>query len=188
MACAAAVLQLVPISASLRVVPRRIRVLTVDSQQLVQEGLAATIDREPDMTVVATASTGEEAFSDVRQYKPDVVTLDLLLPDMPGEELARCILAEFPQIRIVAITSAPSHIDARRALDAGIHGYLSKAAPAGEVVYAIRQVQAGAWPIPGPVALQTPECSRRGHDGNNRTSEMQGRRPLLVVNPAHRML
>jgi DNA-binding NarL/FixJ family response regulator len=187
MACAPEALLAVPILARLRVVPRRIRILTVDSQESVQEGLAATIDREPDMTVVATASTGEEAFSDVRRYKPDVVTLDLLLPDMPGEELARCILAEFPQIRIVAITSATSHIHARRALDAGIHGYLSKASLACEVVHAIRQVQAGARAITGPVALQTAECSRRGHDGNNRTSEVQGRRPLLAVNPAHRV-
>jgi DNA-binding NarL/FixJ family response regulator len=78
----------------------------------------------------------------------------------------------FPQIRIVAITSATSQIHARRALDAGIHGYLSKAAPACEVVHAIRQVRAGARPIPGPVALQITECSQRGHDGNNRASEV----------------
>jgi DNA-binding NarL/FixJ family response regulator len=139
------------------VVPRRIRVLTVDSQQLVQEGLAAMINREQDMTVVATASTGAEALDDVRRYRPDVVTLDLSLPDMRGETLARRILAEFPQTRIVAITSARSHIHARRAVDAGIHGYLSKAAPVCELVHAIRQVQAGERMIPGPVALQAAE-------------------------------
>jgi DNA-binding NarL/FixJ family response regulator len=139
------------------VVPRRIRVLTVDSQQLVQEGLAAMINREQDMTVVATASTGAEALDDVRRYRPDVVTLDLSLPDMRGETLARRILAEFPQTRIVAITSARSHIHARRAVDAGIHGHLSKAAPVCELVHAIRQVQAGERMIPGPVALQAAE-------------------------------
>src|SRR4029077_2768998 len=110
MACAAAAIVAVPIPAGLRVVPRRIRVLTVDSNQLVQEGLAAMIDREADMMVVATASTGEEALDDVRQQRPDVVTLDLALPDMPGEELARRILAEFPRTRIVAITSAENHV------------------------------------------------------------------------------
>jgi len=158
MACAAAAIVAVPIPARLRVVPRRIRVLTVDSQQLVQEGLTAMINREDDMTVVATASTGAEALGDVRRYRPDVVTLDLSLPDMRGETLARRILAEFPQIRIVAITSARSHMHARRALDAGIHGYLSKAAPVCELVHAIRQVQAGERMIPGPVPLAAAEC------------------------------
>jgi CheY-like chemotaxis protein len=126
MACTAVAIIAVPIPAGLSVVPRRIRVLTVDSNQLVQEGLAAMIDREADMRVVATASTGDEALNDARQFRPDVVTLDLVLPDMPGEELARRILAEFPRTRIVAITSAQGHIHARRALDAGVHGYLSK--------------------------------------------------------------
>src|SRR5215472_7830843 len=142
------------VSTGLRAVPRRIRVLTVDGHQLVQEGLAAMINREEDMTVVATASSGEEAIYDVRRYRPDVVTLDLLLPDMPGEDLARRILAEFPRTRIVAITSAQGHLNARRALDAGVHGYLSKAEPVWELVRAIRQVQAGERIIPGPVAFQ----------------------------------
>lgn len=137
----------------LRVVPRRIRVLTVDGQQLVQEALAAMINREDDMTVVAMASNGAEALNDVQRYRPDVVTLDLLLPDMPGEDLARQILAEFPGTRIVAITSAQGHIHARRALDAGVHGYLSKAVPVSEMVHAIRQVQAGGRVVPGPVAV-----------------------------------
>ena len=99
MASATAAISFFP---ALRMVPRPIRVLTVDGHQLVQEGLAAVINREEDMTVVATASTGEEALDDVRRYRPDVVTLDLLLPDMPGEDLARRILAEFPRTRIVA--------------------------------------------------------------------------------------
>ena len=157
MACAAVAIVAVPIPARLRVVPRRTRVLSVDSHQLVQEGLAAMINREHDMTVVATASTGEEALDDVRRCRPDVVTLDLLLPDMPGDELARRILAEFPQTRIVAITSTRSQVHARRALDAGIHGYLSKAAPVSELVHAIRQVQAGERMIPGPVPVEEPK-------------------------------
>jgi DNA-binding NarL/FixJ family response regulator len=147
----------ITVHAALRIVPRPIRVLTVDGQQLVQEGLAAMINREEDMTVVATASSGEEAIDDVRRYRPDVVTLDLLLPDMPGEELAQRILTEFPRTRIVAITSAQGHTHARRALDAGVHGYLSKAAPGSELVRAIRQVEAGAKMIPGPVPLKIAE-------------------------------
>ena len=154
MACAALAIVAVPIPAKLRVVPRRTRVLTVDSQPLVQEGLAAMINREDDMTVVATASTGAEALDDVQRQRPDVVTLDLVLPDMRGEQLVRQILAEFPQTRIVAITSVRSPRHARRALDAGIHGYLSKGSPVSEVVRAIRQVRAGERMIPGPVRLE----------------------------------
>lgn len=149
----------------LRVAPRRIRVLTVDGQQLVQEGLAAMINREDDMTVVAMASNGEEALDDVRRYRPDVVTLDLLLSDMPGEDLARQILAEFPRTRIVAITATQGHIQARRALDAGVHGYLSKAVPVSEMVHAIRLVQAGERVIPGPVAVSGHRAPYRMQQG-----------------------
>src|SRR5207247_9423689 len=87
------------------------------------------INREEDMTVVATASSGAEAIDDVRRYRPDVVTLDLLLPEMPGEDLARRILGEFLRTRILAITSAQGHIHALRALGARFHGYLAKAVP-----------------------------------------------------------
>src|SRR6266700_6267551 len=166
MACAAAI----TVRAALRVAPRPIRVVTVDGHQLVQEGLAAMINREEDMTVVATASTGAEALNDVRRYRPDVVTLDLLLPDMPGEDLARRILGEFPRTRIVAITSAQGHMHARRALDAGVHGYLSKAARGCELVRAIRQVQAGARTIPGPVPF---EAAKRLSPGTLTTREVQ---------------
>jgi DNA-binding NarL/FixJ family response regulator len=158
MATAAAAIIYVPTASGLRTVPRRIRVLTVDGHQLIQEGLAAMIDREDDMTVVAMASSGEEAIDDVRRYRPDVVTLDLLLPDMRGEDLARRILAEFPQTRIVAITSVRDHMHIRRALDAGVHGYLSKAVPVCELIRAIRHLEGGERIIPGPVA-----CEFAGH-------------------------
>lgn len=153
MACAAAAVVTGFPAPGLRIVPRRIRVLSVDGHPLVQEGLAAMISREDDMTIVATASSGEEAIEDVWRYRPDVVTLDLLLPDMPGEDLARRILEEFPRTRIVVITSAQGHLHACRALDAGVHGYLSKAVPVCEMVHAIRQVKAGERMIPGPVAV-----------------------------------
>jgi len=142
-------------TSAVRALPRRIRILTVGGQQLVQEGLAAMMDREEDMTVVATAYSGEEAIADVRRYRPDVVTLDLLLPDMPGEDLARQILAEFPGTRIVAITSAHGHRHMRRALDAGVHGYLSKAVSVSDLVDAIRRVHAGERVLPAQVALHT---------------------------------
>jgi DNA-binding NarL/FixJ family response regulator len=84
-----------------RAATRQIRVLTVDEHQLIQEGLAVMINQEDDMTVVAAASSGEEAIAAIRRRRPDVGTLDMLLPDIPGEDLARRILAEFAATRIV---------------------------------------------------------------------------------------
>ena len=140
-----------------RTATRQIRVLIVDEHQLVQEGLAAMINREQDMIAVATASTAEEAIEAVRRHRPDVVTLDLLLPGIPGDALARQILVEFPRTRIVAITSAQGHVHARRALDAGVRGFLSKAASKCDLVCAIRQVESGRTMIPGPVASKIAE-------------------------------
>jgi DNA-binding NarL/FixJ family response regulator len=156
------VLLVVPFSANLQVAPR--------AHSRFDRGQSAIGAKGPGRHHQSGAGYGfnrEESFSDVRRFKPDVVPLDLLLPDMSGRNWPRCILADFPQMRIVTITPAPSHLYAGRALDVGIHGYLSKAAPACEIVHAIRQVRAGARAIPGPVALETAECSRRGQDGNN---------------------
>jgi DNA-binding NarL/FixJ family response regulator len=150
------------VSPMLYTLPRRIRIVIVDGQQLVQEGLAAMINRQPDMAVVAVASTAAEAIEEIARHRPDLVTLDLHLPDMPGEILARRIRADYPQTRIVAITSARGHVAARRALDAGVHGYLSKSVPVTELVRAIRRVQAGERIVPGPVACR--DSSSAGED------------------------
>src|SRR5690349_382213 len=95
-----------------------IRILTVDEQSLVQEGLAATIHREKDMVLMASARAGREAIVAARLYSPDVPTLDLVLPDMAGYAPARMILEEFSRIRIVAIASETGHVPASRALHA----------------------------------------------------------------------
>lgn len=136
---------------------RRIRILTVDEHPLVQEGLAAVINRKDDMAVVAMAFSGDEAIESIQRHYPDIVTLDLLLPDMRAEDSAEAILTEFPRTRLVAIASAGDHIPVQRALDAGIHGHVSKAASKFELVQAIRQVQGGSRAIPGPVASQLDE-------------------------------
>ena len=75
-----------------------IRVMTVDRQPLVQEGLAAVIHDQPDMSVIAGLSRGKQAIRSYREHRPDVATLDLLLPDMPGETVAEQIRAEFPRL------------------------------------------------------------------------------------------
>jgi DNA-binding NarL/FixJ family response regulator len=134
-----------------------IRVLTIDEQPLVQEGLAALINKEPDMAVVAGVSSGKEAINSYRRYRPDVATLDLLLPDMPGETVAAQILDEFPDARIVIITAAQGDVHIHRALEAGVHGYVLKAMSSRELLEVIRQVHAGKKMIPRQVALRMAE-------------------------------
>lgn len=129
-----------------------IRVLTVDEHPLVREGLAAVINKETGMEVVAEASSGAEAIDYFRDYRPDVVTLDLLLSDMPGEEVASRILAEFPGARIVVITGARGHSHMLRALRAGVRGLVLKGMPHGELLDTIRQVHAGRKVIPREIA------------------------------------
>ncbi len=94
----------------------------VDSEQLVREGLAAIINNEPDMAVIAAASNGVDAVQCFREHRPDVVTLDLLLPDLAGEEVARRILSEFPDARIVVTTSAHGDVQMARAPGRGRPG------------------------------------------------------------------
>ena len=134
-----------------------IRVLTVDQHPLVQEGLAAVIDREPDMTVVASAACGREGFEAFRRLRPDVLTLDLLLPDMSGDDLAKRIMAEFPGARMVVITSARGDVHMLRALESGVRGYVLKGMPQKELVDVIRQVHAGKKVIPRQVASNIAE-------------------------------
>jgi DNA-binding NarL/FixJ family response regulator len=134
-----------------------IRVLTVDQHPLVQEGLAAVIDREPDMTVVDSAACGREGLEAFRRLRPDVLTLDLLLPDMSGDDLAKRIMAEFPGARMVVITSARGDVHMLRALESGVRGYVLKGMPQKELVDVIRQVHAGKKVIPRQVASNIAE-------------------------------
>ena len=132
--------------------PRSIRVLTVDEHSLVRQGLAAVINGENGMEVIAEAANGEDAIRLFRDYRPDVMTLDLLLPDMPGEEVASRILAEFPLARIVVITGARGDIHMQRVLEAGVRGLVLKGMTHEGLLDTIRQVHAGRKMISRQVA------------------------------------
>jgi DNA-binding NarL/FixJ family response regulator len=121
-----------------------IRILVVDDHGIVRTGLAALLDREEDMKVVGSATTGEEAVQTARRLKPHVIVMDLVLPTLNGIEATRLILHEFPQIRVIALSASqrPGHV--WRALRAGAHGYVLKNAPGDEIVQAVRSVIAGA--------------------------------------------
>jgi DNA-binding NarL/FixJ family response regulator len=148
--------------------PRAIRVLSVDDHPLLREGIAAVIDSQGDMTMVAQASTGREAIRLFREHRPDVTLMDLRLPDISGIDALIAIVGEFPEARVVMLTTFEGDVEIQRSLAAGARGYLLKNAPPKELVEAVRQVHAGRKRIPQEVAAQLAE-----HVGEERLTERE---------------
>jgi DNA-binding NarL/FixJ family response regulator len=139
----------------------RRRVLIADDHPVVRAGLAAGITQEPDLDLVAQAENGERALALFREHRPDVVLMDLRMPHMGGVEAIRRITAEFPDARILALTTFDGDADIRRALRAGARGYLLKDMPLEEVIAAIRALLRGERVIPAAVASRLAEHSER---------------------------
>ncbi len=131
-----------------------IRVLTVDDHDLVRKGIAAILSTEHDLALICEANNGHDAVRLFRQHRPDVTLMDLRLPDQSGEQTTRQIRAEFPDARIIALTSYDGDQDIYRALEAGVRGYLLKEMVHTEVVRAIRMVHSGKRFIPHEVSQQ----------------------------------
>ena len=134
-----------------------IQVLTVDDHPLVREGIAAIINTQPDMRVVAQAATGREALQILRDRKMDVILVDLRLPDANGIDIMVRILTETPGARIVILTTFEGDVEMQRALQAGARGYLLKSMPPTEIFKVIRSVHAGRKHVPSEVASQLAE-------------------------------
>jgi DNA-binding NarL/FixJ family response regulator len=137
--------------------PTRIRVLSVDDHPLLHEGLATVLGHQPDMLLVAAAASGCEAIRRFREHQPDVTLMDLRLPDMSGIDALIAIRTDFPDARIIMLTTFEGDVDIQRALAAGASGYLLKSMPPGDLVEAIRHVHAGKKRIPPGVAAQLAE-------------------------------
>jgi DNA-binding NarL/FixJ family response regulator len=135
----------------------RIRVLSVDDHPLLSEGIAAIINSQPDMMLVSQASSGTEAIQRYRELKPDVTLMDLRLPDLSGIDAMIAIRTEFPEARIIMLTTFEGDVEIQRALQAGARGYLLKNMPPNEILDVIRQVRAGKKRVPPDVAAQLAE-------------------------------
>jgi DNA-binding NarL/FixJ family response regulator len=135
----------------------RIRVLSVDDHPLLREGIAAVINNQPDMSLVALATTGTEAVQRFREHRPDVTLMDLRLPDVSGIDAMMAIRAEFPEARVMMLTSFDGDVEIERALRAGARGYVLKSLPPRELAEAIRDVHAGRKRIPADVAAHLAE-------------------------------
>ena len=129
-----------------------ISVFSVDDHPLLHEGLAAVIRHQSDMRMVAEAVNGREAIQRFREHMPDVTLMDLRLPDMSGIDAMLAIRAEFPQARIIMLTTFANDTEIQRAFEAGARAYLLKNMPAKELVETIRQVYAGQKRIPPELA------------------------------------
>jgi len=131
-----------------------IRVFSVDDHPLLREGIAALVNNQPDMVLVGEAATGGEAIQQFKEHVPDVTLLDLRLPDMSGIDVLIAIRSEFPEARLVMLTTFEGDVEVQRALQAGARGYLLKNMPPSELLDVIRQVHAGKKRIPPEIASQ----------------------------------
>jgi DNA-binding NarL/FixJ family response regulator len=131
-----------------------IRLICVDDHPLLRQGIAAIIKNQSEMSLVAEATSGGEAIQKYREHRPDVTLMDLRLPDMSGIDSLIAIRTEFPDARIVMLTTFEGDVEIQRSLEAGARGYLLKNMPPSELVEAIRQVHAGKKRIPAELAAQ----------------------------------
>jgi DNA-binding NarL/FixJ family response regulator len=132
--------------------PNSIRILAVDDHPMLREGIASLVASQSDMELVAEASTGREALEQFRNHQPDLTLMDLQMPDMDGIEAMVAIRDEFPEARIIVLTTYKGDVQVLRALKAGARAYLLKGLLRKELLETIRAVHKGEKRIPPEVA------------------------------------
>ena len=134
-----------------------IRILTVDDHPLVREGIAGLVGVQPDMTLVAEAANGRDAIQQFRTHRPDVTLMDLQMPEMNGLDAVIAIRTEFPEARIIVLTTYEGDAQILRAVKAGAQGYLLKNTLHSELLRTIRAVHAGKKSLSPEVSFQIAE-------------------------------
>jgi DNA-binding NarL/FixJ family response regulator len=137
--------------------PNPIRILLADDHPLLRDGVSGFVADQPDMKLVAEASNGREAIDQFRKYRPDITLLDLQMPEISGIDAILAIRSDYPDARIIVLTTYTGDAQVLRALKAGAQGYLLKSTLRRELLDAIRAVHAGHRRIPPEVAAQLAE-------------------------------
>jgi DNA-binding NarL/FixJ family response regulator len=150
----------------------RIRVLIADDHPIMRDGIAVALESSPDMEVVGQAADGAEAIVRFRELRPDVALIDLQMPGVDGLQAIHTISAEFPQARIIVLTSYPGDARVKRALTLGANAYMLKTATRDEILGAIRSVMNGRRVVASEVA---------GEIASHAWSEMLSDRELSVL-------
>lgn len=136
---------------------KQIRIMTVDDHPVLRQGIAALIADQPDMSLVAEATNGREAIQQFRVHRPDLTLMDLQMPEMNGLDAMIAIRGEFPDARIIVLTTYTGDVQARRALQAGARAYLLKNSLHKELLDTIRAVHAGRKNLSPEVSFELAE-------------------------------
>ncbi|HME36507.1 MAG TPA: response regulator transcription factor [Candidatus Sulfotelmatobacter sp.] len=137
--------------------PKPIRILSVEDHPVFREGLSTIIASQPDMLLVALAANAAEAVAEFRRHRPDITLMDLRLPGTNGTDTLIAIRGEYPEARIIILTTSDSDGEIQRALRAGASAYLLKSMPKNELLGVIRSVHAGRRHVPVEVAARLAE-------------------------------
>jgi DNA-binding NarL/FixJ family response regulator len=134
-----------------------IRILSVDDHPALREGIAAMINSQPDMRIVAQAASGHEGIKQFRDHLPDITLMDVRLPDLSGIDALAAIRKEFPHAQVIMLSTFQGDFEITRALATGARGYLLKTMLPGEMLAVIRSVHSGKKCIPVQVASELAE-------------------------------
>ena len=137
--------------------PGPIRILSVDDHPLIRQGVAGLVGSQADMNVIAEATNGREAIQQFHRHRPDITLMDLQMPEMNGLDAIIAIRGEFPEARIIVLTTYAGDVQALRALKAGARAYLLKDSLHKELLATIRAVQAGKKSMSPEVSFQLAE-------------------------------